>query len=1623
MKNFTRIFIRLLLLLNIPCATKAQLVYPGTVDTLTAVEMVFDFSTQGIANDYPDAAARAFRDARGKIQMIASHYDCYRLIGNDFTTLTRDYANGPVYTSALNTTYSNFNQNLWIAAPYTTDGVNIHSLVHAEFNGPTTANWHNAITYASSNDTGKTYTQAASPNHLVWALPYTYLAGSGPCGYFGPSNIVHNPSDGYYYCLISLQDRGIQLTGTGLIRTNNLEDPSSWRGWDGTGFNATLGNPYAPGFNGPAGHTLAPLNDLNDNIGTMSESLTFNTYFNKWMLVGSSQQTINGSTVYGFYYSLSDDLIHWTFRKLIKQMPIAWSQSAYPKVLYPSIIDPTDTSRNFTYSGQEVYMYYTKMNSNTDRDLVRMKIRFNKETITPTFTINSTTENTTTALDANYGDGSAISRVAGNSTVTLRSVILEANARPPYYNDSVFTVNFNIAGAGAQSISLSANLPEIKYPILFNGFSQPGAAVNTANFGDQVNSTVLMNINCNNKSGFLINGTNTTLQGLAIYNSTNAQVNIYDGSANYVKGCFLGMTSTGIRSSTYPEVNIEGIDIGGNGTDASSNNIIGGTTNADRNVIAGGIIIRGNGSSGNKIYGNYIGTDITGDTAIDRNSAGIQIHDSASYTQIGGVSANMGNLISGNDDYGIVMYGAQTSYNSVHNNYIGVKSDFQTALDNGLYAIRIYSGSHHNQIGSSSASNVIGSASSALIILDDSPYNTVQNNFIGTDATLTTDLGINDAAIVIDGTPSNYNTIGGAGINEGNIIANSLAGIVTTNGGYSNRFLSNRFINIDEMAIDLKGDGVTNNDNLDPDPSSGAANNYLQNFPEMFDADSVAGGVRVCGEMNSNANESFTLQIYKSENQTSSTFGAGEELIGSMNVMTASNGIVQFSTIINTPVNSGDYISVSATDSSGNTSEIGENWMIGNGSNANPTFIWLVGTTVPENSTIGTVIGTFTGQDPDLCDTHTFALASGTQSQGNPYFQIVGNELRVNGSYNFEIQNVYNLRVRCTDQSGGYYEKTWPINVTNVNEAPTSLNLTGNTVAENLPIGTNVGLFSSVDPDAGATTFTYSLVSGVNSQHNSSFSIVNNQLKTAAILDANTTPQLFIRVRTTDAGGLYYENMFTISVTGINDPPTGVTVSSNTIPENLAANSTVATLDAIDPDVNDTHTFTLVSGTGSTNNNLFSIQGSNLRATAPFDFETSVPLSIRVRTADPSNLSYEEIIVLNVSNVNEAPINLSMTTSTTNENQSIGSVVSSITSTDIDAGDTHSYTLVSGAGSTHNSFFSVSNGQLLTAAILDFEATPTMSIRIRTTDAGGLNYTKTQIINLQNTNDAPTALALSSSTIDENQSTGLLVGNITNTDQDAVDTHTYSLVAGAGDTHNALFSVNSAQLTSVVSFDFEAQPTLSIRLRVTDSQGATFESIKNIQVNNINEMPLIMSINHDTISENLPAGTLLANISATDTDAGDMHTYQFTTGPGSTDNGSFTILGNTLMSAQPFDFETQSIYSIRIRATDVGGLSIDSTYSIQIIDVNESVSSIMEANGSIGFVISPNPTQDNLLIHSKTKMEVVRLYNGLGELIYDEKVNESLQVNIPCKNYARGMYTVLIVDANDNQYFRKVVMN
>ncbi|MEI3650108.1 MAG: DUF4347 domain-containing protein [Dolichospermum lemmermannii FEM_B0920] len=101
----------------------------------------------------------------------------------------------------------------------------------------------------------------------------------------------------------------------------------------------------------------------------------------------------------------------------------------------------------------------------------------------------------------------------------------------------------------------------------------------------------------------------------------------------------------------------------------------------------------------------------------------------------------------------------------------------------------------------------------------------------------------------------------------------------------------------------------------------------------------------------------------------------------------------------------------------------------------------------------------------------------------------------------------------------------------------------------------------------------------------------------------------------------------------------------------------------------------------------------------------------------------------------QAPTNLTLSTSTVAENQVIGTVIGNFTTTDPDTGNTFTYSLVTGTGATDNSLFAITNNQLKTNAVFDFETKNSYSIRVKTTDQGGLSFEKQLNISVTDLND------------------------------------------------------------------------------------------------------------------------------------------------------------------------------------------------------------------------------------------------------------------------------------------------
>lgn len=406
-----------------------------------------------------------------------------------------------------------------------------------------------------------------------------------------------------------------------------------------------------------------------------------------------------------------------------------------------------------------------------------------------------------------------------------------------------------------------------------------------------------------------------------------------------------------------------------------------------------------------------------------------------------------------------------------------------------------------------------------------------------------------------------------------------------------------------------------------------------------------------------------------------------------------------------------------------------------------------------------------------------------------------------------------------------------------------------------------------------------------------------------------------------------YQN-FTFS-----SPPTDIGLSNQSVAENAAIGTTVGVLSTVDLDLGDTFTYLLVNGDGANDNALFTIDGDVLKAASSFNFEAKPNYSIRVRSTDNGGLFFEKSFVIQVTNVNEAPTFIELSSNSIPENQPLGAEVGVLSTTDEDVGDSFTYTLVSGDGSTDNAKFAIDGSSLKTAEMFNFEAKSSYSVRVRSTDSGGLFTERVFTIGVTNVNDAPTAIALSPNALAENQVSGAVVGDLSTTDEDAGDTFTYSLVSGAGSDDNASFTIVGDEVRAAASFNFEVKNLYSIRVSSVDAGGLAIERILTININDVNETPTAIALSNHSVVEKEPINAVVGNLTTTDPDAGDQFTYTLVAGEGSDNNASFAIDGSVLKTAEVFNFLTKKSYQVRVRSTDSGGLSTEQAFTIAISDV------------------------------------------------------------------------------------------
>ncbi|HEX7517184.1 MAG TPA: hypothetical protein VF345_07850 [Chthoniobacterales bacterium] len=298
-----------------------------------------------------------------------------------------------------------------------------------------------------------------------------------------------------------------------------------------------------------------------------------------------------------------------------------------------------------------------------------------------------------------------------------------------------------------------------------------------------------------------------------------------------------------------------------------------------------------------RIEGNFIGLEPDGVT-LRGNDFGIYTFG-GNENMIGGSNPAARNIISGNGT-GLSTRGLQT----IVGNYFGTDA---SGLGQGYgNEVAINAGADFIGTGEAGAGNVI--TGNAIGVYAFGGNATIYGNLIGPRADGSASAG-NGIGIVAEGSGT---TIGGMGPGEGNVIAFNRTGISVFD--QSNSILSNLFHSNSLIDTDLGGNGPTANDVGDQDSGP----NNLQNFPIIASITRNSGETAVSGGLNSTANIAFTLQFFANGPASA----PGQRLLGTKTgVTTNSAGDVSFEFAFPVATSPDEFITATATDPNGNTSE------------------------------------------------------------------------------------------------------------------------------------------------------------------------------------------------------------------------------------------------------------------------------------------------------------------------------------------------------------------------------------------------------------------------------------------------------------------------------------------------------------------------------------------------------------------------------------------------------------------------------------------------------------------------------------------------------------------------------
>ncbi|MEP5611898.1 MAG: T9SS type A sorting domain-containing protein [Cyclobacteriaceae bacterium] len=664
---------------------------------------------------------------------------------------------------------------------------------------------------------------------------------------------------------------------------------------------------------------------------------------------------------------------------------------------------------------------------------------------------------------------------------------------------------------------------------------------------------------------------------------------------------------------------------------------------------------------------------------------------------------------------------------------------------------------------------------------------------------------------------------------------------------------------------------------------------------------------------------------------------------------------------------------------------------------ATPTDITMSDPSIDENQSSNSAVGTFSSADASFNDSHVYALIAGAGDNDNGSFTIVGDELRSAGVFDFETKDTYFIRVETNDGNGGLFEKAFTISINDVNEIPTDIDLTDMDIDESNPIGTSIGTLSTTDEDLGQS-YTYTLVAGAGDADNASFATSGDQLQSAEVFDFETKTTYFIRIETNDGNGGTYAEAFTIS---INDLPASVTsldLTSQTVNENEASGTVVGDFLTSGEDLSGSFTYTFATGAGDTDNSSFSISGDQLLTAASFDFETKNSYFIRVMTDDGIGNTLEEMITVSVTDVSEVPTDIMLSATSLTENNGINDVVGMLSTTDVDAGETYSYTLVSGSGDTDNASFNISGSNLQAGEIFDFETKSSYSIRLQTNDGNGGTYQEAFTISIVDENES---IVVASPIADQLLNEGFASFEIdlgpVFSDEDG-DPLTYS----ASSSDENVVTVATAGSTLTITEAGFGPATITVT--ANDGSGVTTSDEFIVTVSEV------FSTETDITAFSLAQQTGAATIDAT------AHTVSIEVASGTNVTGlTPTIEVSAGASVSPTGAQSFANGTITYTVTAEDGVTTQNW--IATVTVEESA---LGLDDEIQINVYPNPVTDFINVASDQSLSI-KVVDIKGQKVLNQKSGQNVSIDV--RRFSPGAYLLMIRGEGVNTTRRFIKIN